>query len=64
MKRYVFFLYGVSCHLMFLGVFAYLAGFVSGLGPSTIRSRCQIRNQFMCSPKATARLLDAAGLWQ
>lgn len=37
MKRYVFFLYGVSCHLMFLGVFAYLAGFVSGaMAPKTI----------------------------
>lgn len=37
MKRYVFFLYGVGCHLMFLAVFAYLAGFVANvLVPKTI----------------------------
>jgi protein-S-isoprenylcysteine O-methyltransferase Ste14 len=29
MKRWLFFVYGVSCHLMFLGTFAYLAGFVA-----------------------------------
>ena len=36
MKRWMFFLYGVSCHLLFLGLFAYMAGFVgdfmAGLG--------------------------------
>ena len=28
MKRWLFFIYGVSCHLLFLVTFAYLAGFV------------------------------------
>src|SRR5262245_17472423 len=28
MKRWSFFAFGVACHLMFLGVYAYLAGFV------------------------------------
>lgn len=28
MKRWLFFLYGVACHLLFLGTFAYMAGFV------------------------------------
>ena len=31
MKRRLFFLYGVSCHLLFLGTFAYMAGFVGNL---------------------------------
>ena len=33
MQRYVFFLYGVGCHLLFLGVFAYMAGFVEKAFP-------------------------------
>jgi protein-S-isoprenylcysteine O-methyltransferase Ste14 len=28
MRRWIFFLYGVACHLLFLATFAYLAGFV------------------------------------
>lgn len=28
MKRWMFFLYGVGCHVLFLGLFAYMAGFV------------------------------------
>src|SRR4051812_10473213 len=28
MKRWLFFLYGVGCHALFFGVFAYMAGFV------------------------------------
>ena len=28
MKRWLFFAYGVACHLLFLGTFAYMAGFV------------------------------------
>ena len=37
MQRYVFFLYGVVNHLLFLAVFAYLAGFVGNfLVPKTI----------------------------
>lgn len=31
MKRWLFFIYGVSCHLLFLAAFAYLAGFVGNL---------------------------------
>jgi len=31
MKRWVFFLYGVGCHVMFFGVFAYMAGFVANV---------------------------------
>lgn len=31
MKRWAFFLYGVACHLFFLGTFAYMAGFVGNL---------------------------------
>jgi methanethiol S-methyltransferase len=31
MTRWIYFLYGVVCHLMFLAVFAYLAGFVGNL---------------------------------
>src|SRR5687767_10198820 len=31
MKWIVFFLYGVFCHLLFFGVFAYLAGFMGNL---------------------------------
>jgi protein-S-isoprenylcysteine O-methyltransferase Ste14 len=30
MKRWLFFLYGVACHLLFLVTFAYLGGFVGG----------------------------------
>jgi protein-S-isoprenylcysteine O-methyltransferase Ste14 len=37
MQRYLFFGYGVACHLLFLGMFAYMAGFVgSFLVPKTI----------------------------
>jgi protein-S-isoprenylcysteine O-methyltransferase Ste14 len=37
MKRYIFFLYGVGCHLLFLVTFAYMAGFVGDfLVPKTI----------------------------
>jgi protein-S-isoprenylcysteine O-methyltransferase Ste14 len=37
MKRWLFFLYGVFCHVLFLGVFAYMAAFVGGfLIPHTI----------------------------
>jgi protein-S-isoprenylcysteine O-methyltransferase Ste14 len=36
-QRYLFFLYGVGCHLLFLVIFAYMAGFVgSFLVPKTI----------------------------
>jgi len=39
MKRWLFFVYGVSCHLLFLGTFAYMAGFVGNLFvPKTIDS--------------------------
>ncbi len=31
MKRWLFFIYGVGCHLLFLGTFAYMAGFVGNL---------------------------------
>jgi methanethiol S-methyltransferase len=31
MKRWSFFAYGVFCHVLFLGVFAYMAGFVGNL---------------------------------
>lgn len=31
MKRWLFFIYGVCCHLLFLATFAYLAGFVGNL---------------------------------
>jgi protein-S-isoprenylcysteine O-methyltransferase Ste14 len=31
MKRYLFFIYGVTAHAAFLGIFAYLAGFVGNL---------------------------------
>ena len=37
MRRYVFLLFGVACHLLFLGLYAYMAGFVGGfLVPKTI----------------------------
>jgi methanethiol S-methyltransferase len=37
MKRIIFFAYGVACHLMFLGTYAWLAGFVANvLVPKTI----------------------------
>jgi protein-S-isoprenylcysteine O-methyltransferase Ste14 len=39
MKRIAFFAYGLICYLMFLGVFAYLAGFLSNvLVPKSINS--------------------------
>jgi len=31
MKRWLYFLYGVSCHLLFLATFVYMAGFVGNL---------------------------------
>ncbi|HTU24627.1 MAG TPA: isoprenylcysteine carboxylmethyltransferase family protein [Pirellulales bacterium] len=40
MQRYLFFLYGVGGHLLFLGVFAYMAGFVGDfLVPKTIDTK-------------------------
>ena len=37
MKRWIFFLYGVGCHVLFLATFAYMAAFVGGfLLPKTI----------------------------
>jgi protein-S-isoprenylcysteine O-methyltransferase Ste14 len=37
MKRWLFFLYGISCHVLFFAVFAYLAAFVGNtLVPKTI----------------------------
>ncbi len=37
MKRWLFFLYGVGCHLLFLATFGYMAGFVGNLWvPKTI----------------------------
>jgi len=37
MQRYIFFLYGVGCHLLFFGTFAYMAAFVGDfLVPKTI----------------------------
>jgi methanethiol S-methyltransferase len=39
MKRWGFFAYGVACHVLFLGTFAYMAGFVGNLvGSKTIDS--------------------------
>ncbi len=39
MKRWLFFVYGVGCHLLFLGTFAWLAAFVGNwLLPKTIDS--------------------------
>ena len=31
MKRSLYFVYGIACHLLFLGIFAYVAGFVGNL---------------------------------
>ncbi|QEG37323.1 methanethiol S-methyltransferase [Bythopirellula goksoeyrii] len=39
MKRFLYFVYGVACHLLFLGTFIYMAGFVGNLlVPKTIDS--------------------------
>jgi protein-S-isoprenylcysteine O-methyltransferase Ste14 len=39
MKRWLFFVYGVSCHLLFFAVYAYMAGFVGDfLTPQSIDS--------------------------
>ena len=39
MKRWLFFAYGVVCHLLFLATFGYMMGFVGGfLVPRTIDS--------------------------
>ena len=39
MKRWIFFLYGVGCHLLFLATFAYMACFVGDfLVPTTINT--------------------------
>ncbi len=39
MKRWLFFIYGVACYLLFLGTFAYMAGFVGGFEvPKTIET--------------------------
>jgi protein-S-isoprenylcysteine O-methyltransferase Ste14 len=39
MKRWLFFVYGASCHLLFFAIFAYMAGFVGNfLVPKTIDS--------------------------
>src|SRR6476660_2559445 len=31
MKRWIFYIYGVACHLLFFAVFAYLLGFVGNV---------------------------------
>lgn len=52
MKRWLFFLYGVSCHLLFLGTFAYMAGFVGDLWvPKTIDTPTE-------TPLAAAVVID------
>ena len=39
MRRWLFFLYGAACHVMFLLLFAYMAGFVGNFAvPKTIDS--------------------------
>src|SRR6266566_1507575 len=39
MKRWSFFVYGAGCHLLFFGVYAYMAGFIGGfLTPTSIDS--------------------------
>ncbi|MDF1746433.1 MAG: hypothetical protein P1V19_22240, partial [Gimesia sp.] len=42
MKRWIFFLYGVGCHLLFLATFAYMLAFVGNfLVPITIESHSE-----------------------
>ncbi|MEQ8847455.1 methanethiol S-methyltransferase [Botrimarina sp.] len=39
MRRFLYFVYGVACYALFLGVYAYLAGFLSNVGvPKSIDS--------------------------
>ncbi len=39
MKRWLFFAYGVGCHMLFLGTYAWMVGFVGSLGvPQSIDS--------------------------
>jgi protein-S-isoprenylcysteine O-methyltransferase Ste14 len=54
MKRSLYLLYGVACHLLFLGIFAYMAGFVGNLlVPKSIDSAA-------AGPAAAAAVIDLA----